>query len=82
LTGGLQDYIIRRTPPTAALTEEAKKAICLLPGTNIGGSNIPYSAIINPNVPSGISINGLQTIDYSHHIRGLLRRYKLRCLGQ
>jgi hypothetical protein len=81
LTGGLQEYIFRSTPPAAGLSEVAKKAICLLPGTNIAGSNIPYSATINPNGTSGISISGLQTIDYSHHIRGWLKGINLDASG-
>ncbi len=75
--GGFQDYINRSTSPASALVDIAKKAICLLPGVLIDGSNIPYSASINPNGAGGTTINGLQKMDYLYHIRGGLRGINL-----
>ncbi len=75
--GGFQDYINRNTSPTPVTNDIAKKAICLLPGVLIGGSNIPYSATINPNGVGGTTINSLQKMDYLYHIRGGLRGINL-----
>lgn len=74
LYGGTPDYINRPPSPTANTGDLAKKAVTLLPGTEI--TNV-YAATIDPNAPSGTSITGLQTIGYAHHIRGGLRGMNL-----
>jgi RHS repeat-associated protein len=74
LYGGTPDYITRSQNPNTGIDDLAKKAVTILPNTEINGT---YSATIDPNAPSGTPINGLQTIDYSYHIRGMLRGMNL-----
>ena len=69
--GGVLDYINRPPNPLANTSDVARKAILLNAGTTINATNLTkYSAQINPNAPTGTPINGLQTMDYKHHIRG------------
>jgi hypothetical protein len=72
--GGALDYIYRPQSPILGTIDQAKKAIFLQPGTAI---NANYLGIINPAASGGTSINGLQTVDYSWHIRGGLRGINL-----
>jgi RHS repeat-associated protein len=74
LYGGVPDYITREISPNANIDDLAKKAVTILPNTEISTT---YSAMIDPNAANGTSINGLQTIDYSYHIRGMLRGVNL-----
>jgi RHS repeat-associated protein len=75
LVGGTKDYIIRPSTDGAVSQNNtqdiAKKAVILQPTTDLKALTLnAYTASINPNAATGISISGLQTIDYSYHIRG------------
>jgi len=77
--GGAKDYIIRPTQDGLVIqpnTEDiARKAIILEPTPSIGINSInlnSYKAEINPNAPQGITIAGLQKINYKWHLRGWL----------
>jgi hypothetical protein len=75
LVGGTKDYIIRPNTDGAVSQNNtqdiAKKAVILQPTTDLKAITLnAYTASINPNAPTGTSISGLQTIDYSYHIRG------------
>ena len=72
-TGGTTDYITRPPNPNPNGNDVAAKAVFLLPGVHISAQTGTYSATINPNATGGISISGLQTIDYQYHIRGGMR---------
>ena len=76
LYSGIPDYINRPPNPNVGIDDVAKKAICLLPGTQL---TTTYSATINPQGTAPIS--GLQTIDYAYHIRGGLRGINLDGAG-
>jgi RHS repeat-associated protein len=59
-------------------SDQARKAICLLPGTSlVGQAGVAYTATINPNAVGGTAISSLQIIDYSYHLRGMLRGINL-----
>ena len=76
--GGTPNYINRPPSPNANIDDVARKAVCLLPGTEIDANNLTkYSASINPNADAGTALTGLQKIDYQYHIRGGLRGINL-----
>jgi RHS repeat-associated protein len=82
LIGGTLDYINRPPSPSPNIDDIARKAIFLNVGTVIDAKSInKYSATINPNSSQGVSISGLQTMDFSHHIRGGLRGINLDVSG-
>ncbi len=69
--GSSIDYIYRPPNPGNNTDDVARKAIFLQPGTTIEATpGNGYSASINPALQPGAVIGGLQTIDYSYHIRG------------
>jgi hypothetical protein len=75
VVGGTKDYIIR--PNTDGIVSQnntqdiARKAIILQPTTDIKAITFnTYQAQIDPNAPQGITIQGLQTMNFKHHIRG------------
>jgi RHS repeat-associated protein len=78
LYSGIPDYINRPPNPNVGIDDVAKKAICLLPGTDISNT---YSVTIDPNANSGTPISGLQTIQYAYHIRGGLHGINLDASG-
>jgi hypothetical protein len=77
LVGGAKDYI-RRPTIDGVITQNntldlARKAIILEPNLEINAITLnSYLAQIDPNAPQGTEINGLQTIDFAYHIRGML----------
>lgn len=78
LIGGTLDYINRPPSPSPNIDDIARKAIFLNVGTVIDAKSInKYSATINPNSSQGVSISGLQTMDFGYHIRGGLRGINL-----
>jgi hypothetical protein len=82
LVGGAKDYI-RRPSIDGIVTQNntldlARKAIILEPNLEINAITLNYYlAQIDPNAPQGTEINGLQTIDFTYHIRGMLRGINL-----
>lgn len=68
--GGIPATIIHPPNPGNNTTDQATQYIRLKPGTTItaGGSNTYLAQITAAS--GGISIVGLQTIDYKYHIRG------------
>lgn len=81
-TGGAQDYINRPPSPGTNTNDVARKAINLDEGTVIDAVTVTkYSATIDPNAAGGTNIQGLQTIDYSCHIRGGLKGINLDGTG-
>jgi RHS repeat-associated protein len=82
LIGGTLDYINRPPSPSSNIDDIARKAIFLNVGTVIDANSInKYSATINPNSSQGVSISGLQTMDFGYHIRGGLRGINLDVSG-
>ena len=80
--GGALDYINRPPSPNANIDDIARKAIFLHAGTVIDAATInKYSATINPNASQGTTIQGLQTMNYTYHIRGGLRGINLDGAG-
>jgi hypothetical protein len=75
---GTPDYITRPPSPSNGTVDIAKKAIYLLPGTIISPNYLGY---INPTASGGTSISGLQTMDFSWHIRGLKNGVNLNANG-
>ena len=78
---GAKDYIIRPSQDGAVSQNNtqdiARKAVVLQPTTDIKAITFnSYLAQINPNM-SGTALSGLQTIDYTWHIRGGLRGINL-----
>ena len=76
--GGTPDYITRPPSPATGTVDIAKKAIFLLPTTTITPNYLGY---IDPNASGGTSISGLQTMDFSWHIRGNMRGINLDANG-
>ena len=76
-------FRINRPPnPNANIDHIARKAIFLNADTVIDATSInKYSATINPNASQGTIIQGLQTINYTYHIRGGLRGINLDGAG-
>ncbi len=76
VAGGTKEFIER--PSQGIVTQPnsvdlAKRYVLLLPNTDINAINLTsYKAEINPDAPQGININGLQTMNYSWHLRGAL----------
>lgn len=73
--GGAKDYIIRPSVDgivTQSNTHDlARKYIILEPTSEIKAINLnTYRAEIDPNAPQGQTIQGLQTMNFKHHIRG------------
>ena len=77
VVGGTKDYIIRPNVDgavTQSNTQDlARKAVILQPTSDIKAITLnTYKAEINPNAPQGITIAGLQKINYKWHLRGWL----------
>ena len=77
LAGGVREHIIRPSVDGAVTQSNtvdlARKYILLEPNTNIKAITLnSYLAKIDPDSQQGTPISGLQTIDYTHHIRGYL----------
>ena len=75
VVGGTKDYIIRPNVDgavTQSNTQDlARKAVVLQPTSDIKAITFnTYKAEINPNAPQGTSIQGMQTMDFKHHVRG------------
>lgn len=73
--GGAKDYIIRPSVDgivTQSNTYDlARKYIILEPTSEIKAINLnTYRAEIDPNAQQGQTIQGLQTMNFKHHIRG------------
>lgn len=73
--GGAKDYIIRPSVDgivTQSNTHDlARKYIILEPTSEIKAINLnTYRAEIDPNAQQGQTIQGLQTMNFKHHIRG------------
>jgi RHS repeat-associated protein len=73
--GGSKDYIIRPSVDgivTQSNTHDlARKYVILEPTSEIKAINLnTYRAEIDPNAPQGQTIQGLQTMNFKHHIRG------------
>jgi RHS repeat-associated protein len=67
------DYIYRPPNPAPQTQDIAGKAIFLNAGTIIDGTNLTsYLAKITPNALSNTIVQGLQTINYNYHIRGMV----------
>lgn len=72
LYGSTPEYIYRPPSPPANTQDLATKAIILQPATLIEATGInTYLAQIGPGVSLG-TVQGLQTVNYSYHIRGML----------
>lgn len=74
VAGGTKEFIER--PSQGIVTQPnsvdlARRYVLLEPTTDIKAINLnSYLAHIDPNAPQGININGLQTMNYSWHLRG------------
>lgn len=80
--GGIKDYIMRPSPDGVVYQSNsqdiARKAVVLQPTTDIKALTFnSYLAKIDSNASKGTTIVGLQTIDYTWHIRGALRGINL-----
>lgn len=74
VVGGAKEFIER--PSQGIVTQPntvdlARRYVLLEPTTDIKTINLnSYLAHIDPNAPQGISINGLQTMNFAWHLRG------------
>ena len=74
VAGGTKEFIER--PSQGIVTQPntvdlARRYILLEPTTDIKAINLnSYLAHIDPNAPQGVNINGLQTMNFSWHLRG------------
>lgn len=68
------DYIFRPPNPDSNTIDLAKKAVNLLPGTSIvaDSTNFYLAHIDTLNIPSAATMAGMQKMDFSYHIRGLM----------
>lgn len=79
LIGSTSDYIYRSSSPAGSSTvDAARKAVIIEPNTTLMPN---YVAQIDTLPGWGIPISGLQTIDYSWHIRGGLHGINLNATG-
>lgn len=85
VAGGTKEFIER--PSQGIVTQPntvdlAKRYVLLEPTTDIKAINLnSYLANIDPNAPQGININGLQTMNFSWHLRGGLLGINLDNIG-
>ncbi|WP_421772651.1 DUF6443 domain-containing protein [Emticicia sp.] len=74
VAGGTKEFIERPSQGivTQPNTEDfARRYVLLLPTTDIKASALTkYRAEITPNASQGVNINGLQTMNYTWHLRG------------
>jgi RHS repeat-associated protein len=74
VAGGTKEFIER--PSQGIITQPnsvdlARRYVLLEPTTDIKAINLnSYLARIDPDAPQGININGLQTMNFSWHLRG------------
>lgn len=74
VAGGTKEFIER--PSQGIVTQPntvdlARRYVLLEPTTDIKAINLnSYLAHIDPNAPQGVNINGLQTMNFSWHLRG------------
>jgi RHS repeat-associated protein len=68
------EFIIRPPSPTAQNTQDiAKRYILLQPNTVINASNLnSYLAQIGQGAVSNVVVQGLQTMNFGHHVRGMM----------
>jgi hypothetical protein len=68
------EFIIRPPSPTAQNTQDiAKRYILLQPNTVINASNLnSYLAQIGQGAVSNVVVQGLQTMNFGHHLRGMM----------
>jgi RHS repeat-associated protein len=68
------EFIIRPPSPTLQNTQDiAKRYILLQPNTVINSSNLnSYLAQIGQGAVSNVVVQGLQTMNFGHHVRGMM----------
>lgn len=82
ISGGTLEYIVRPPLPGNNQIDSASKAITLNPGMVFAADSLnSYFAFIDSTADGGFPINGLQTVDFKHHIRGWLNGINLDNAG-